>query len=453
MPRLWEAWHGTNRFWCDGLLLLPGRACPASGSVAIMASIGGLYWLAERPRIRDKFVDPYAGGEDESLSYFVVSEGIAYFLLALTAISYVRTACRDPGMVPTRDLLIRLSASADGQARMRQLVKLYVSHFRRQPDEVAEAMRQYVTRFEDVSDRIDKGAEDNLHEVFWADLMSDTRLAHLRHCSTCRIRRLPRMSHCRYCDNCVRDFDHHCFWVGNCVGARNHGSFVSFLFFGTLSALTFSALTIVDAALVVRQLSDEGVFNRRPTELAPFVVGMGLAVVLIAAAIWSTSSSYGAWTRCYSGLALLTAALMYFGFAIAPIPWEPFLIGFLAASASLVLVISLVEQLRLVGRGLNVKQASRGASARKAKEWSIGNVVSFCRTRNPSSMVPARAELAEQDSEDDDSTYQPSKQRLSSSTGAYSSFDEDEVQERDRCWGLCGREQDSEDGSDDDDGL
>jgi len=57
------------------------------------------------------------------------------------------------------------------------------------------------------------------------------KVVEFKWCQTCRIFRPPRAFHCPICNNCVERFDHHCPWIGNCIGARNYGSFSSFLWF------------------------------------------------------------------------------------------------------------------------------------------------------------------------------------------------------------------------------
>ena len=56
-------------------------------------------------------------------------------------------------------------------------------------------------------------------------------------CSDCEVMRAKRSRHCNFCHKCVSRFDHHCPWINNCVGLRNHGFFLSFIYFTWLNML------------------------------------------------------------------------------------------------------------------------------------------------------------------------------------------------------------------------
>ena len=48
-------------------------------------------------------------------------------------------------------------------------------------------------------------------------------------CPRCEVLTTPRSQHCSLCDKCVEGWDHHCPWLNNCIGAYNRRSFFIFL--------------------------------------------------------------------------------------------------------------------------------------------------------------------------------------------------------------------------------
>lgn len=64
-----------------------------------------------------------------------------------------------------------------------------------------------------------------------------------RVCRKCFKLKPDRCHHCRHCKRCILRMDHHCPWIGNCVGYRNHGHFLRFLTYATLSC-AFGLLAI-----------------------------------------------------------------------------------------------------------------------------------------------------------------------------------------------------------------
>lgn len=57
-------------------------------------------------------------------------------------------------------------------------------------------------------------------------------------CRRCDREKPPRSHHCSICNECILRMDHHCPWINNCVGFRNHGHYLRFLFYVTMSMLT-----------------------------------------------------------------------------------------------------------------------------------------------------------------------------------------------------------------------
>merc|ERR1712110_197516 len=107
----------------------------------------------------------------------------------------------------------------------------------------------------------------------------------------------------------------------------------------------------------------------------------------------------------------MCGSLFYFDVYVDNLPWEQACITFVAAASTVVLMAAGVEQLGLLARGLNVKQASRGPAFRRRaqRDWSCGNILSFCSTRSPKAFVPMRAHVVtdgaiseDEDVEEDD---------------------------------------------------
>lgn len=69
----------------------------------------------------------------------------------------------------------------------------------------------------------------------------DASLGHVkfskRYCRPCMHYKPERTHHCSTCDRCVKKMDHHCMWMSVCVNYDNHGDFVRFLFFTSISNL------------------------------------------------------------------------------------------------------------------------------------------------------------------------------------------------------------------------
>lgn len=367
---------------------------------------------------------------------------VAYFLLLVAFVAFFRTCLRDPGILPRRDVLVSTTAAPAGRQQMRKLLSQYSSYFRRQPDEVEKARRESLERFEQVTDSI-SGLDDTAPaDGFWREYFSDSKFAHLRFCGTCHIKRPPKSSHCRYCDNCVLEFDHHCFWVGNCIGARNHGSFIMFLTAAGLSAGIFMLTSLVDILSEATEACHGGALNTDWWILAPLVVA-GVAALLPWVYVPSAMKGQPQLQIIGSFFVDIIFSLIawgYFHFVIHSLSWEPMLTFLIAGAAAFVLAVPCYEQQMLVGRGLNLKQASRQNLFKGGlRAVSLDNCLDFWSTRPPPVFAAMRVPVpAGADYSDDDQSREFEDQAQSGPP------------RRRMCADICGDDIDEEDDGDDD---
>lgn len=388
--RVWEAWPGRNRFCLDGGLFLPSRTCPALGTLAVTAAIVAVFCVLELPRLLGRL-------------HLVGAAAVALTAVAVSVAAFFWCACTDPGIIPRRDLLAPLTVAPDGTAAMRRLVSIYLDLRKPPADGEAgllahsEATRVTLERFEQIVENSENMDDLAAAEQFWNGIMDDSRLAHLRRCSTCNLRRPPRASHCRYCDNCVMEFDHHCFWVGNCIGARTHRSFVLFLLSAGLGASMITIMCIIDVILTLELLAQDGaIFHDWQTIALLAVIAVGAVALCAVACCFELSHSYTAAT-CSMGFILVVGPLAYFIVTVGATPWQPCAVGAASGMAAVVLVATVVEQVSLLSRGLNMKQAARGGTFRRNKRaFSCDNLTRFLLQPEPQPFVPIRAEMADQ---------------------------------------------------------
>jgi len=392
--RLWESWPGRNRFCLYGWLMLPSRNCPALASAVIMAVVMGLFCAVELRRL---------SASPAALAAFGVAAAAWVVALAM----FLVTLSSDPGILPRREVLAALTCSPDGRGTMRRLVAMYcdLSKPPRQPASEADSpaalsprgpLDGALDRFEQLTESVEGDDDLDLAEQFWASVMGDIQLRHLRLCATCKVRRPPRSSHCRYCDNCVLEFDHHCFWVGNCIGARNHKSFVAFLVCACLSAALLVAMSLVDAASVFRGAIVAGDFCS-DLWVKLVAASMGIAVVtLLSMSLHLRPIPPEPFLLCYGCLFVFVALCTYAILGIRPVPWEPISAALLSGPVAGILATASSEQLRLLGRGLNMKQASRDQPVRRCRRtFSLVNVWDFFRRQTPAPLAPMRAEIVD----------------------------------------------------------
>lgn len=438
--RLWQTWQGSNRFCFDGHCLLPRKPCPCSATVPVMLTIAALFCLQELPRLSG--VSRHA-------------TAAAFLLLAAAHLAFASAALSDPGMLPRLRFLPLLSLTPHGRPEMRRLVQLYCSQVRRRRcsetqdtgsspfgrnsggpgvsddedcSDPAAFARDMLERFDRLGTNLPHGAEEAEARAqateFWAQLMGDRRLKHLRPCRTCNIRRPARCSHCAFCDNCVLDFDHHCFWIGNCVGARNHKSFLFFLVATTLSAATLCVLSFIDLLLDVASAVRAG--SLLPSDSRVLSLASLAAAAVAMAAAWayfrskarpdaypgSTSSrssrasrrgtrqsrsAVARWRKLQhvsrQGLLLLLATWPFVGVLLGVLPLGPMFGMFITGPVVVVLGSMIKEQVSLVGAGLNVKQ---GKFRPRDATFTYATLLGFLSKASPDPLAPLTADLAEE---------------------------------------------------------
>jgi len=241
-------------------------------------------------------------------------------------------------------------------------------------------------------------------EEFWSNLMSDPFLQHLKFCQTCNVLRPPRCSHCRYCDNCILNFDHHCYWMGNCIGERNHKFFIVFLLMACVETGILMCLSILDAGIVLLQVKQRGVLSNNVWARALlWYTGVVICIVsIVQCSRVSVRTSEGV---AFIGVTAVITAWISFATYIYPLPWRPFASAIITGSIVLILVPTLHEQLMLVGRGLNVKQAAvKTAQGRgRRRRCTCSSVTNFFLYRPLDTFAPMRAEVTLDTSSDSSS--------------------------------------------------
>jgi len=344
----------------------------------------------------------------ESAAVIVLGSALVFFVSGMFFFS--QTVLSDPGVLPRQGMMALLTASPNGAAEMQRVVEMYCSMYRERGTSgghgpIPHAAETTLNHFQRVVESCEGSA--NNAEFFWTNLMHDNRLIHLRTCSTCNVRRPPRCSHCRYCDNCVLNFDHHCFWVGNCIGARNHRSFVGFLFCTGICASLLAMASFVDLCAAIYQVIDSGILLKDARAQA--LAACSIILVLLLSCICFLCPGRGrAALNCQLILFLLALGVIFvswliFGAFLQPLPWEPLLSLILTGVSAAVLLSTLGVQLYNLGRGLNVKQAymqlprnSRGGD-KGHRQFSWRNVADFLAQSTPTSLVPSHLTINDSD--------------------------------------------------------
>ena len=257
-------------------------------------------------------------------------------------------------------------------------------------------------------------------EEFWDKVMEDERLRNMKLCTTCQVRRFPRTSHCNICGNCVYDFDHHCYWIGNCVGARNHRSFLSFVLALVCLAWLFISVCVVDVAVNTSYFHDfHGLaFDAKDKVLigvasAAFVLVTGILVCQLwkwckRNVFYKSQKTTGQrrmqpsrrLERAQMIMQLLLVVLCVGWVALAMVfgilPSAPLIVGAMEALPGLALTSMLTEQLRNLGKGLNVKQSAAQNSTEKSDHtFSVQTLIEWFNRKIPDSMACLDAEVEE----------------------------------------------------------
>ena len=419
--KLWQGWPGQNRFCCFGRFLAPGRFFPSLVTIPLILLFVGVFGLMELPRISGFW-----------WMIVVVCSGL---LLLGALVAFLQAMTTDPGLQVRRSVLPALTLSKDGRKTTSDLCKMYASSCRpprfsdpaKKAEERLKAQEEFQKETQAQMEQIpcleedEEAGEFDMKEAedFWDKVMEDERLHHLRECTTCKIQRFPRTSHCNICDNCVYDFDHHCYWIGNCVGARNHRSFLSFVLALVCLAWLFMFVCVVDVVVNTSYFHD---FHGLALDAKDKVlIGVASAAFVLVTGILLCQL----WKWCkrnvfYKGqkttgqrrmqpsrrleraqmimqllLTVLCVGWVVLAMVFGILPSTPLIVGAMEALPGLALTSMLTEQLRNLGRGLNVKQSAVQSPTEKSHTFSVQTLIEWFNRKIPESMACLDAEVEE----------------------------------------------------------
>ncbi|KAF5750336.1 DHHC-type zinc finger family protein putative isoform 1 [Tripterygium wilfordii] len=206
--RLYQAWKGSNRFFCGGRLIFGPDAASLFLTLLLIAVPAMVFCIKIYCKIHDKLT------RHPGSWYPVLFVGAA--LTVMDLIFLLLTSGRDPGIVPRN-------------------VK---------PPETDEAWEVTTPSMEWVN-----GRTPHMKLPRMKDVIVNGHSIKVKYCDTCLLYRPPRASHCSICNNCVQRFDHHCPWVGQCIGIRNYRLFFMFISTATILCIyvfVFSWINILE---------------------------------------------------------------------------------------------------------------------------------------------------------------------------------------------------------------
>ena len=371
--RLWRLWQGRNRLGCDGQCLLPGAWWPSMATLPTILVVSMAFGLLEVPRLGMFSAYVQVG----SITLLVISLG-----------SFLRAGLVDPGFLPRLPALAALSLSSSSRTYAKDVLLMY---FRTAVEKANEGVEP-----EDVEQQASALCEDLLQgldelpsfgagewppqeavqraEEFWHAVRMDSRLKHLKVCSTCDVRRPRGCSHCRECDNCVQDYDHHCHWLGNCVGARNHGAFLVFLLSTSMLSWLIAVFCTGDMVTdIIFYVSSGSAFRLNRANMALGGL-LATSITVGAVASWifyrpfwkkpkktpqnqhATDKKHPVLAVCWKLLAILALSWMLTAIVAGVISWIPLLLSVAGSAAAYHMSPMVCQQLGNIGRGLTLKQ-------------------------------------------------------------------------------------------------
>ena len=404
--KLWQGWPGQNRFCCFGHFLAPGRFFPSLVTFPLILFLVGVFGLKELPRISGFW-----------WMIVVVCSGL---LLLGALVAFLQAMTTDPGFQVRRSVLPALTLSKDGRKTTSYLCKMYASCCRpprfsdpaKKAEERLKAQEKFQKETQAQMEQIpcleeDEEAGDDMKEAedFWDKVMEDERLHHLRECTTCKIQRFPRTSHCNICDNCVYDFDH-----------IATGSEIV-LELETIDI--FICVCVVDAVVNTSYFHDfHGLaFDAKDKVL----IGVASAAFVLVTGILLCQL----WKWCkrnvfYKGqkttgqrrmqpsrrleraqmimqllLVVLCVGWVVLAMVFGILPSAPLIVGAMEAFPGVALTFMLTEQLRNLGKGLNVKQSAVQSCTEKSHSFSVQTLIEWLNRKIPESMACLDAEVEE----------------------------------------------------------